>query len=50
MSVRASARTNFYPCRTGRFGTRCSMRARRLDEPQLPTRPFFEDGHSVVTR
>jgi len=26
------------------------MRARRLDEPQLPTRPFFEDGHSVVTR
>jgi len=30
-SVRASARTNFYPCRTGRFGTRCSIRAERVD-------------------
>ena len=49
-SVRASARTNFYPCRTCRSGTRCSMRARRLDKPQLPTRPFFEDGPHVGTR
>jgi hypothetical protein len=46
--VGASARTNFYPCRVCSSGTQCSMRTKCAGKPQLPTRPFFEDGHCVV--
>jgi len=49
-SVRASARTNFYPCRVGTPCTTCSMRAMRLDKPRLPARPIFEDGPGGGTR
>jgi len=30
--------------------TTCCMRARRTGNPRSPTRPFFADGHSAVTR
>jgi hypothetical protein len=49
-SVRASARTNFYPCGSCKPHTVCCMRAERTDKPQLPRRPIFVDGHAEVTR
>ena len=49
-SVRAKARTNFYPCRVVVPGTACNIRAKRLGKPRLRTRPIFANGHCLVTR
>ena len=49
-SVRASARTNFYPCRLCSPGTQCGMRTKCAGKPRLPARPIFRDGHCIVTR
>lgn len=49
-SVRASARTNFYPCRMQAFGTTCNIRAKCAGKPLLPARPIFGNGHVAVTR
>src|SRR2546428_357956 len=37
-SVRASARTNFYPCRLCSPGTQCGMRTKCAGKPRLPAR------------
>jgi len=44
MSVRARARTNFYPCRNSRPDTTYGMRARRSVKPQSPTRQTAPGG------
>lgn len=41
---------DFYPCRLYKPGTTCCMREAQLANPQLPRRPFCEDGHCAVTR
>ena len=49
-SVRASARTNFYPCWVCLPCTKCNMRAKCAGKPLLSARPFSGNGHVAVSR